>query len=34
MITLGTISMYLSLIYEESKNRPIYVIDEIVKLGA
>ena len=34
MITLGTISMYLSLIYEESKNRPIYVIDEIVQLSA
>lgn len=30
MISLGTLSLYVSLIYEESKHRPIYIVDEII----
>lgn len=29
MITLAIISLYLTLIYEETKNRPLYIIDSI-----
>jgi dolichol-phosphate mannosyltransferase len=30
MLSLGTIALYISLIYEETKNRPSYIIDEVI----
>jgi hypothetical protein len=30
MLALGIIALYVSLIYEDTKKRPIYLIDQIV----
>jgi dolichol-phosphate mannosyltransferase len=34
LLTLGILGQYIGLVYQQSKNRPLYVVDKIIKNGA
>jgi dolichol-phosphate mannosyltransferase len=34
LLTLGILGQYIGLVYQQSKNRPLYVVDKVIKNGA